>query len=116
MSITPIGHPFDGSGQKTTTSSLREQKLRHEPIACLTAYDYPTARMVDEAGIDMVLVGDSLADHARLREHPLGHDGRDAPSYEGGAARAEAGPAGRRHALCSYQVSAKRPSAMRGVS
>ncbi len=56
-----MAHPFDGSGQKTTTSSLREQKLRHEPITCLTAYDYATARLVDEAGIDMVLVGDSLA-------------------------------------------------------
>ena len=57
MSITPIGDPC----QKVTVSSLREKKLRHEPIACLTAYDYATARLVDEAGIDIVLVGDSLA-------------------------------------------------------
>jgi 3-methyl-2-oxobutanoate hydroxymethyltransferase len=62
MSITPIGgRLFDGSGQKITTATLREQKLRHEPIACLTAYDYAAARLVDAAGIDMVLVGDSLA-------------------------------------------------------
>jgi 3-methyl-2-oxobutanoate hydroxymethyltransferase len=62
MSITPIGgRLFDGSGQKITTATLREQKLRHEPITCLTAYDYATARLVDEAGIEMVLVGDSLA-------------------------------------------------------
>ena len=62
MSITPIGgRLFDGSGQKTTTASLREQKLRHEPITCITAYDYAAARLVDEAGVDMVLVGDSLA-------------------------------------------------------
>jgi len=62
MSITPIGASrFDGSSRKVTTASLREQKLRHEPITCLTAYDYATARLVDEAGIDMVLVGDSLA-------------------------------------------------------
>ena len=62
MSITPIGgSPFDGSGHKVTTASLRDQKLRHDPITCLTAYDYATARLVDEAGIDMVLVGDSLA-------------------------------------------------------
>ena len=46
---------------KITTASLREKKLHHEPITCLTAYDYSTARLVDEAGIDMVLVGDSLA-------------------------------------------------------
>jgi 3-methyl-2-oxobutanoate hydroxymethyltransferase len=62
MSITPIGgRLFDGSGQKTTTASLREQKLRHEPITCLTAYDFASARLIDETGIEMVLVGDSLA-------------------------------------------------------
>src|SRR5271170_8106695 len=66
MSLTPIsgrlGIPsHDERRPKITTASLREQKLRHEPITCLTAYDYATARIVDEAGIDMVLVGDSLA-------------------------------------------------------
>jgi 3-methyl-2-oxobutanoate hydroxymethyltransferase len=62
MSLTPIGvRRLDESGQKVTTASLREQKLRREPITCLTAYDYATARLVDEAGIEMVLVGDSLA-------------------------------------------------------
>jgi 3-methyl-2-oxobutanoate hydroxymethyltransferase len=62
MSLTPIGgRLFDGSGHKVTTASLREQKLRRQPITCLTAYDYAAARLVDEAGIDMVLVGDSLA-------------------------------------------------------
>src|SRR5215471_8968770 len=61
MSITPIGGAFDRPGRKVTTASLRDQKLHHEPISCLTAYDYATARLVDEAGIDMVLVGDSLA-------------------------------------------------------
>src|ERR1700722_3157334 len=66
MSLTPItgrrlGSNADESRPKVTTASLREQKVRHEPITCLTAYDYSTARLVDEAGIDMVLVGDSLA-------------------------------------------------------
>src|ERR1700747_3041167 len=62
MSLTPIGgRLFDGSGHKVTTASLRDQKLHHQPIRCLTAYDYASARLVDEAGIDMVLVGDSLA-------------------------------------------------------
>ena len=62
MSITPIGpRRLDGSELKVTTASLRELKLRHQPITCLTAYDYATARLVDEAGIEMVLVGDSLA-------------------------------------------------------
>jgi 3-methyl-2-oxobutanoate hydroxymethyltransferase len=46
---------------KITSSTIQEKKQRHEPITCLTAYDYATARLVDQAGIDMVLVGDSLA-------------------------------------------------------
>jgi 3-methyl-2-oxobutanoate hydroxymethyltransferase len=57
VNITPIGDPR----QKVTPAALWEQKLRHEPISCLTAYDYATSRLVDEAGIDIVLVGDSLA-------------------------------------------------------
>jgi len=57
MSISPIA----GLSTKVTISHLRAQKLRGEPISCLTAYDYTTARIVDEAGIDMILVGDSLA-------------------------------------------------------
>ncbi len=46
---------------KVTTSTLLEKKSQHQPITCLTAYDYPTARLVDEAGIDIILVGDSAA-------------------------------------------------------
>jgi len=62
MSLTPIsGRLSDQSRPKITTATLREQKVRDEPISCLTAYDYVSARLVDEAGIDMVLVGDSLA-------------------------------------------------------
>ena len=57
VSLTPIGEPR----HKITVASLREKKLQHEPITCLTAYDYASARLVDEAGIDIVLVGDSLA-------------------------------------------------------
>ena len=57
MSLTPIGAPR----QKITVASLRDRKFQHEPITCLTAYDYSSARLVDEAGIDVVLVGDSLA-------------------------------------------------------
>ena len=57
MSLTSIGDPRP----KITVASLREKKLNRESITCLTAYDYPSARLVDEAGIDIVLVGDSLA-------------------------------------------------------
>ena len=46
---------------KITVNTLSEKKQKHEPITCLTAYDYATARLVDEAGIDVILVGDSLA-------------------------------------------------------
>ncbi len=57
MSLTPIGEPR----QKITTATLRDKKFQHQPITCLTAYDYASARLVDAAGIDIILVGDSLA-------------------------------------------------------
>lgn len=49
--------------ERITVPMIRSSKLRsgHEPIAMITAYDYPSAKMVDRAGADMVLVGDSLA-------------------------------------------------------
>jgi 3-methyl-2-oxobutanoate hydroxymethyltransferase len=62
MSLTPIsGLPEGDPRRKITVASLRDKKIHHEPITCLTAYDYASARLVDEASIDMVLVGDSLA-------------------------------------------------------
>jgi 3-methyl-2-oxobutanoate hydroxymethyltransferase len=46
--------------KKITTISLRQKKERGEPIVMLTAYDYPTAMAEDQAGVDVILVGDSL--------------------------------------------------------
>src|ERR1700743_87550 len=46
---------------KVTFQTLQEKKQTSRPITALTAYDYATARLVDEAGIDLILVGDSLA-------------------------------------------------------
>jgi 3-methyl-2-oxobutanoate hydroxymethyltransferase len=39
---------------------FRNSKETHHKVACLTAYDYPTARLLEETGIDLILVGDSL--------------------------------------------------------
>ncbi len=46
--------------QKITTLTLAAKKKRGDPITMLTAYDYPTALVLDEAGVDSILVGDSL--------------------------------------------------------
>lgn len=45
--------------EKITVPFLRAAKEKGERLVCLTAYDYPTARVVDEAGIEIILVGDS---------------------------------------------------------
>ena len=46
--------------KKMTTAELQERKKQSQPISMITAYDYPSAKLVDEAGIDIILVGDSL--------------------------------------------------------
>jgi 3-methyl-2-oxobutanoate hydroxymethyltransferase len=46
--------------RETTIPLLYEKKQKGEKIVALTAYDFPTARIVEEAGIDLILVGDSL--------------------------------------------------------
>jgi len=48
-------------GKPVTLSSLVERKALGEPIAMVTAYDYPGAQVAEEAGVDIVLVGDSAA-------------------------------------------------------
>jgi len=101
VSLTPIGEPR----QKFTVASLREKKLHREPITCLTAYDYASARLVDEAGIDIVLVGDSLAMAV------LGHENTLSVTMEEMLHHTRAARRGVKHALFmgdmpygSYQV------------
>ncbi|TQR46844.1 3-methyl-2-oxobutanoate hydroxymethyltransferase [Paenibacillus popilliae] len=46
--------------QPLSIVKMKTMKKQNEPIAMVTAYDYPTARLAEEAGVDMILVGDSL--------------------------------------------------------
>jgi 3-methyl-2-oxobutanoate hydroxymethyltransferase len=58
--------PNTGNGKITVPDLLQRKTQAADPhskvqkITCLTAYDYPTARLLDEAGVDVILVGDSL--------------------------------------------------------
>lgn len=70
MSLTnfPAGSSSGTPVVKVTMPGLTEMKRQGKPISALTAYDYATSRLVDECGIDLILVGDSLA------QVVLGHD------------------------------------------
>jgi 3-methyl-2-oxobutanoate hydroxymethyltransferase len=61
MSSRPDRAPAPTSRPRTTFGSLVTQKTRREPIAMVTAYDYPSAQIAEAAGVDIVLVGDSAA-------------------------------------------------------
>jgi 3-methyl-2-oxobutanoate hydroxymethyltransferase len=50
-----------GSTSKVTVPALQQKKLLRQPITAVTAYDYASARIIDAAGLDLILVGDSLA-------------------------------------------------------
>jgi len=57
---TPPPSPPTFNRKKVTVLTLRQMKQRGDPIAMLTAYDYPTARTLEQAAVDAILVGDSL--------------------------------------------------------
>jgi 3-methyl-2-oxobutanoate hydroxymethyltransferase len=60
-SHSPMGTPPTNPRKKVTVGSLRAMHKRGEPITMLTAHDFPSAHVADAAGMDMILVGDSLA-------------------------------------------------------
>jgi 3-methyl-2-oxobutanoate hydroxymethyltransferase len=61
MSTRAVGpRPAQGVS-KTTIHTLRDKRRQGEPISMVTAYDFPTAKAAEEAGVDAILVGDSLA-------------------------------------------------------
>ena len=60
MSLIPVA-TGPAASAKITPDTLLERKRAHRPITALTAYDYATARLADESGLDLLLVGDTLA-------------------------------------------------------
>lgn len=59
MSTTAVA-ASSAARKKVTTLTFRQKKERGEPLAVLTGYDYPTALALEQAGVDAILVGDSL--------------------------------------------------------
>ena len=93
---------------RVTIHSLQEKKAQGSPIVALTAYDYATARLVDEAGIEMILVGDSLA------QAMLGYENTLSVTMDEMMHHVKAVRRGVKHALLladmpygSYQIDAK---------
>jgi len=85
---------------KLPLTELAELKRRGQKLAMVTAYDFPSGRIADEAGVELVLVGDSAGmGRARERVDRAGDDGRAADAHARGRARGEEAAGDRRHAV-----------------
>ncbi|CAO1597209.1 MAG: hypothetical protein LQ349_002841 [Xanthoria aureola] len=60
-SHSPLGNPLAAQRKKVTINTLRALHQKDEPITMITAHDFPSAHVADHAGMDIILVGDSLA-------------------------------------------------------
>ena len=60
-SHSPMGASTASGRKKVTIQTLNAMYKRNEPISMLTAHDFPSSHVADQCGIDVVLVGDSLA-------------------------------------------------------
>ena len=60
-SHSPMGAPPANPRKKVTLGTLRSLHKKGDPITMLTAHDFPSAHVADHAGMEMILVGDSLA-------------------------------------------------------
>ena len=60
-SHSPLGTPPAHARKPVTLNTLQSLYRKNEPITMITAHDFPSAHVADHAGMDMILVGDSLA-------------------------------------------------------
>ena len=60
-SHSPMGSAPGNTRKPVTINSLQSLHRKNEPITMITAHDFPSAHVADQAGMDMILVGDSLA-------------------------------------------------------
>ncbi|OAA63829.1 3-methyl-2-oxobutanoate hydroxymethyltransferase PanB [Cordyceps fumosorosea ARSEF 2679] len=60
-SHSPMGAPAPNPRKKVTINTIKSQHKKGDPITVLTAHDFPSAMVADHAGMDIILVGDSLA-------------------------------------------------------
>ena len=86
--------------EKVSVPDIVKQKRRGEKITCLTAYDYSFARILDAAGVDILLVGDSVGCVFQGQPQYLAGDyRRDDLSHSGRCAREQARLGGGRYAV-----------------